>query len=283
MKRKKEWFNDDDFWKQYAPIMFDDKRWGEVSEVADGVTRLAGLGLYGVALPDDGAADPYLSPPEKRADKGRAKKKGPYVLDLCCGFGRITLELARRGFTACGVDITAAYLKTAREDAAHEGLDIEYIQDDVRNFKRKNAFDTAVNLYNSFGYFEDPDDDLLLLKNAHHSLRSGGALIIDVLGKEIAVRDFTEAEWFERAGFMVLTECMPVDSWAGVWNRWILLKEGKRREKIFIQRLYAASELCSLLYTAGFSTVEIYGGWDERPYDQHAETLIAVGRKVSSK
>jgi SAM-dependent methyltransferase len=239
--------------------MFDDVRWAEVPAVADGVTRLARLDLYG-----DGGL-----------------KQAPYILDLCCGFGRITLELVRRGFKAAGVDITGAYLQTAREDAANEGLDIEFIQKDVRSFKRKQAFDTAVNLYNSFGYFEDPADDLLFLRNAHYSLKPGGALIIEVLGKEIAVRDYIEAEWFERAGFTVLTESSPVDSWGSVWNRWILIsiKDGSRLEKVFIQRLYAASELRSLLFEAGFSMVELYGDWDESPYDQEARALIAVGRK----
>ena len=257
MSAKNEWFNDPDFWNRYAPVMFDDKRWEEVPVVADGLTSMAGLSLYG----------------------GKTRKRGPRVLDLCCGFGRITLELARRGFMASGVDITGSYLDTAREDAAYEKLDIEFIKKDVRLFKRKNAFDLAVNLYNSFGYFEDPADDMLFVKNALYSLCDGGAFIIDVLGKELAVRDFVEAEWFERAGYTVLTESNPVDSYGSVWNRWILFKDGKRWEKVFIQRLYAATELRALLFEAGFSNVEIYGGWDERPYDQLAETLIAVGRK----
>jgi SAM-dependent methyltransferase len=258
MSFKSEWFNDDDFWEQYAPIMFDDKRWSEVPVTADGVTRLADLHLY----------------------DGKPGRKGPLILDLCCGFGRITLELARRGFTASGVDITASYLATARDDAAYEGLAIEFIEDDVRNFKRKKTFDAAVNLYNSFGYFENPLDDNLFVKNAHYSLKDGGALIIDVLGKEIAIRDYIEAEWFERAGFTVLTESSPVDSWASVWNRWILFnKDGKRWEKTFVQRLYAASELRTLLKTAGFSSVELYGDLEESPYDNDAKTLIAVGRK----
>ena len=258
MAYKKEWFNDEDFWTQYAPIMFDEGRWAEVPTVADGVTRLARLNLYG---------------PQTR-------RRGPSILDLCCGFGRITLELARRGFSPTGVDITESYLKTAREDSAHEKLDIEFIHQDVRSFKRKKAFDAAVNLYNSFGYFEDSRDDLLFLKNAHYSLRENGALIIDVLGKEIAVRDYVEADWFERAGFTVLTESCPVDSWTSTWNRWILIKDGQRWEKTFVQRLYAASELRTLLYEAGFATVELYGDWDESPYDEKARTLIAVGRKA---
>jgi SAM-dependent methyltransferase len=270
MPYKKEWFNDDDFWKQYAPVMFDDRRWAEVPAAADGITRLAGLDLYGEKIPA----------PKAGVLKGRKSgKSGPRVIDLCCGFGRITLELARRGFIAAGVDITGSYLETARDDAAHEGLKIEFIQEDVRRFKRKNTYDVAINLYNSFGYFENPRDDLVFLKNAHDLLTENGSLIIDVLGKEIAVRDYTEAEWFERAGYTVLTECFPRDSWASVWNRWILLKDGKRWEKVFVQRLYAASELRTLLYRAGFAAVELYGSWDESPYDSNAQTLIAVGRK----
>ncbi|MDR2618294.1 MAG: class I SAM-dependent methyltransferase [Treponema sp.] len=258
MPHKEEWFNDADFWEQYAPVIFNSGRWAEVPVVADGVTRLARLDLY---------------------DLERRSQKKPRLLDLCCGFGRITLELARRGFAAAGVDITGSYLDAAREDAAYEGLAIEFIQKDVRNFKRKDAFDTAVNLYNSFGYFENPEDDLLFAKNALYSLKPGGAFIIEVLGKEVAVRDYTEAEWFEQSGFTVLTESAPVDSWGSVWNRWILIKDGRREEKVFIQRLYAASELRRLLFEAGFAGVEVYGDWDESPYDENARMLIAVGRK----
>jgi hypothetical protein len=104
-------------------------------------------------------------------------------------------------------------------------------------------------------------------------------LVIETLGKEIAVRDFVETEWFERAGFTVLTEYTPVDSWSSLKNRWILVKEGRWIERTFTQRLYAASELRRLLEEAGFPRVEIYGGWDESPYDREAKALIAVGRK----
>jgi SAM-dependent methyltransferase len=253
-----EWFLDEDFWKMYAPVMFDTKRWTEVPLVADGLTRLFRLKLYGEA---PGAS-------------------GPRVADLCCGMGRIALELARRGFAVTGVDITEAYLQTAREDAAYENLDIELIRADVRSFVRPEAFDGAVNLYISFGYFADPRDDWLVVKNAWNSLKPGGAFIIETLGKEIAVRDFVEAEWFERAGYTVLTKYAPEDSWGSLKNRWILIKkDGTRIERTFTQRLYAASELRRLLLEAGFSGVELYGDWDESPYDHRAATLIAVGRK----
>ena len=260
-EQKNEWFYDSGFWEHYAPIIFDENRWAEADEVADGVTRLARLDLYN---------------PKNR------KNRPPKIVDLCCGPGRMTLEFARRGFDVLGVDITASYLEKARKDSVHESLTVEFTKKDIRAFKRKAAFDVAVNLYNSFGYFDDPSDDLLFMKNAFYSLKEGGAFIIEVLGKEIAVRDYVDADWFERAGFIVLTESEPVDSWASIRNRWITIKGGERREKVFIQRLYAASELRRLLLDTGFASVELYGSWDEAPYDTNAKTLIAVGRKESS-
>jgi SAM-dependent methyltransferase len=268
MDFKKEWFNDDPFWGSFAPIMFDDAHWAEVPAVADGITRLARLELYRAeaAVPGGGAAE-----------------KPPACLDLCCGFGRVGLELARRGFSVTGVDITASYLEAARENAAAESLPAEFIHDDVRSFKCPGAFDIAVNLYNSFGYFEDPAHDRLFVKNAFDSLIRGGVFFIETQGKELAVRDFTESEWFHRAGFFVLTEYEALDSWGAIKNTWRLIPEhgsGDIAEKTFVHRLYAASELRALLLETGFQHVELYGDWDERPYDHRAVKCIAVGRKA---
>jgi SAM-dependent methyltransferase len=237
--------------------MFDDAHWTEVPAVADAVTQLARLNQYGE----------------------QPLKSSPRILDVCCGFGRMSAEFARRGFAVTGIDITKSYLQTAKEEAAYEKLDIEYVKADARNFSRPNYFDAAVNLYISFGYFEKPEDDKKLVVNAYESLKPGGCFIIETLGKEIVVRDFVTAEWFERAGFMVLTEYETLDSLSLLKNRWILIKDGIKIERTFSQRLYAASELRSLMFEAGFDEVEIYGDWDESFYDMQAVKLIAVGRK----
>jgi len=240
--------------------MFDDAHWKEVPAVADSITHLANFDFYG------------------ETEKTQLSSN-PKVLDLCCGFGRISAELARRGFSVTGVDITESYLQTAKEEASLDNLDIEYIKADAREFVRRDYFDLAVNLYISFGYFENKKDDLLMVRNAYESLKNGRSFIIETLGKEIAVRDFVETEWFERAGFTVLTQYEALDSWTFLKNRWILMKDGKKIEKVFNQRLYSASELRDLLLEAGFSKVEIYGDWDESPYDKRAAKLIVIGRK----
>jgi len=262
------WFEDVEFWEHFAPIMFDEAHWAEVPIVVDAVTLLSRFNLYG-----ETSSDTWKEP----------LKEPPKILDLCCGLGRISSELARTGFNVTGVDITESFLKAAKEDAEYENLDIEYIKADIREFIRPGYFDTIVNLYISFGYFSDKNDDLKVLKNVYESLKKDGTFIIETLGKEIATRDYVEAEWFERAGGLMLTEYKPLDSWTFMENRWIIIKDNRKVEKVFVQRLYSASELRELLEKAGFKEIEIYGDWDESPYDNHAAKLIAVCRKGYSK
>ncbi|MDR0403546.1 MAG: class I SAM-dependent methyltransferase [Treponema sp.] len=276
MPYKKEWFNDEEFWKSFAPIMFDAAHWQEVPAAADSLVHFASLDL-----------DLERRPFSVNAENPENKTEKPRCLDQCCGFGRISLEMARRGFDVTGVDITESYLETAKDDAAYENLSAEFIREDVRSFCRKNYFDLVCNVYTSFGYFENPADDARVVKNAFDSLKPGGIYVIETLGKEIAVRDFVQADWFERAGFYVLTAYEAADSWSSLKNRWILIsqtdqgkiKRGSIIEKNFTQRLYSADALQRLFRDSGFGTIETYGGWDGRNYDEDAAALIVTGRK----
>lgn len=317
MARQKddEWFQDEVFWDRFAPIMFDEQRWAEVPAVADGIEAIyrsvAGAGQNGSAgtgtgqhggaagisaADDTGAAsgsgavagtgtgqqvaavDTGAAPSGNRAALV-SSKSGLAILDQCCGLGRLSVELALRGHRLTGIDITPSYLEAARESADDEGLSIEFIQIDVRRFVRPDFYNLVLNLYTSFGYFADASDDRHVVANAYESLVSGGLYIIETLGKEIAVRDFTEGEWFERAGAVVLTEFEPVNGWEYLNNRWILLQGGERFERTFMQRLYAATELRRLMLDVGFTAVSVYGDWDRRPYDYRALKLIVVGKK----
>jgi len=269
MARQKddEWFQDEAFWDRFAPIMFDEQRWAEVPAVADGIEAI----YRSVAGADHHEAG---QPVEGQHDVGSLA-----ILDQCCGLGRLSVELALRGHRLTGIDITPSYLEAARESADDEGLSIEFIQVDVRRFVRPDFYNLVLNLYTSFGYFADASDDRQVVANAYESLVHGGLYIIETLGKEIAVRDFTEGEWFERAGAVVLTEFEPVNGWEYLNNRWILLQGGERFERTFMQRLYAATELRRLMLDVGFTAVSVYGDWDRRPYDYRALKLIVVGKK----
>lgn len=201
------------------------------------------------------------------------------VLDLCCGVGRHTLELAHRALTVTGVDKMASFLDQARERAQDEGLVIEFVHQDMREFKRPDSFDLALNLNTSFGYFEDPEDDLRVLRNIHTSLRPGGRLVLETIGKEVLVRSLQEREWFEVGGFFLLQERRPSADWGRMDLRWIKFDSGQKDEWSVTHRLYAATDLAALMREAGFQRVNTSGDFHGRPYDKTALRLVMVATK----
>lgn len=248
MSEDRPWHDDDAFWRTYRPWLFSLERW----ERAPGqVERLLEL----------------LEPPE-----------GAHVLDLCCGPGRHSLELARRGFRVTGVDRTEEYLEEARRRAGEEGLDVEFVRADMRKFVRKATFDAAVNLFTSFGYFEDPADDRAVLRNVRDSLRPGGRLLMDLAGKEVLARDFRVRDWSEIGDTILLQERRLSDGWSWIENRWVLVRDGQREEFNVSHRLYSGAELRQLLRECGFDQVRILGGLDRREYDHEARRLVTLAR-----
>ena len=241
------WYDDDGFWETFYPAMFHRRRW----EVAP-VEVDSALGLL-------------------------ALEPGAEVLDFCCGPGRHALELARRGYRVTAVDRTASYLEFGRRRAEAEGLSVEFVQEDVRDFGLDQRFDAAVSLYTSFGYFESPADDQRVLQNLHRSLRPGGRLMMDMSGKEVLARLFQERNWSELDdGSLFLEERKLENGWERIENRWMILRDGERHEKRFSVRIYSGVELQALMLTAGFHPVAIYGTLDGGPYDQTARRLVAV-------
>jgi SAM-dependent methyltransferase len=247
------WHDDDAFWAVFEPWMFTPERMAAASQEVDFVVERLGI------------------------------EPGARVLDLCCGPGRHSLELARRGFRVTGVDRTARYLERGRRVVQEEGLDIEFVQADMREFRRPEAFDAATNLFSAFGYFADPADDRRVVENLHASLRPGGKLLMDLMGKERLARIFRERDWHPIEGGFFLEERKLSQAWSWIDTRWILVRDGETTEFTVSHRLYSAAELVSLLRECGFADCEVYGNLAGRPYDQDAERLVVLGTARESE
>jgi len=204
---------------------------------------------------------------------------GAAVLDLCCGPGRHSLELARRGFKVTGVDRTSSYLEDAHAHAQEEGLNIEFVHEDMRVFARPEAFDAAINLYTSFSYFENPADDEKVVANLYQSLKKGGVLVVDTMGKEVLARIYRERDWYERDGALWLQERKVSPGWGWMNNHWIIIKGTERREFTLGHRLFSATELSALFKEGGFASAEVFGNLEGAPYDHQARRLVMVARK----
>src|SRR4030065_1720703 len=104
---------------------------------------------------------------------------GSAVEDLGCGRGRHAVPLARRGYVVTGVDLSAKMLDIARARARREGVIVEWVREDMRLFRRPDAFYFGLSLFTSFGFFSD-EENQRVLDNVAVSLREGGTLLLDL-------------------------------------------------------------------------------------------------------
>jgi SAM-dependent methyltransferase len=245
----KYWFENAQFWKDFEPLFFDQKRMettpGEVNQIIS-----------------------LLSLPANSS-----------ILDMACGIGRHSLEFARRGYDVTAVDIAEYYLNQLWEQSQKESLEIEIIKSDMREYVSQSSFDAALLMFTSLGYFTDVKDELKVVRNIYQALNPGGLLLIDQMGKEIVQQIFQPRDWHEIDGTYWLEERIPDDDWEHLTNRWIIYTKGKIREYKFRLKLYSATELSAMLKQSGFKKIRIYGDLSGTPYDEKAKRLIVIGQK----
>jgi SAM-dependent methyltransferase len=243
------WFEDEGLWSNTYRFMFPASSFDQAIQHADQITDLSGF--HGGAL-----------------------------LDLCCGPGRYAVPLALRGFSVTGVDRTSFLLDKAREYAVEKGAAIEWVLEDMRRFIRAESFDLAINMFTSFGYFDDPEENMGVLRNVHASLKRQGVFIIDVAGKEILARIFEATGSKELQDDSLIVQRRQVtDDWSRMENEWLLIKDASMKTLRLRHWIYSGRELREMLEAAGFSSVTLHGDLDGSPYNQLANRLVAVARK----
>lgn len=126
------------------------------------------------------------------------------ILDLACGFGRHSLEFARRGYSVVGVDITKDYVEDAVKSTKAEKLDAKFICSDIRDVKFNEEFDVVLNMADgAIGYLENGEENLKIFDVIASALKSGGKSFIDIQSGDYADAHFPEQLW--DAGNKVLT------------------------------------------------------------------------------
>jgi SAM-dependent methyltransferase len=250
---RREWFDDDSFWSELYPFMFSEKR---IAEADAQVAKALAL----------------TKPPGKSA------------LDLCCGPGRCSVALAKRGFTVTGVDRTKYLLDKARARAKAARVKIEWVQKDMRDFVRPGAFALVISMFTSFGYFDDRHEDVIVLENMFASLKPGGACLIEVLGKERLAKILQPtASTVLPDGSVVVERHEIYDDWSRVRNEWLLIRRGKAKTFKFHHTIYSGLELRDRMERAGFVDIRLRGNLDGDAYGPNAERLVAIGRKPALK
>jgi SAM-dependent methyltransferase len=221
------------------------ERWSKTEDVVDGMVKvLSGFGITSGNL-----------------------------LDLCCGNGRISIYMAKKGFKAVGVDFSRAFLEDARKKAVEHRVsdNVTFLEGDVRNLKKvvgdvSHPFDVVVSAWTSIGYFSQ-DDDISVFRQARElSGKNAIFIIAETMHTDFLAVKFTPTS-YQEVGDIVLLENRKYDATTSqIKANWAFYnKRGENLE--FIDRIelenhvYSQSELSSVLRKAGWEPVAFYGSF----------------------
>lgn len=196
------------------------------------------------------------------------------IIDVCCGNGRHLQILRKRGFNAVGVDLSACLLDSAIE---REGIAERLIQGDIRQLPFKPLFDVCLNLFTSFGYFSDEENETAF-KEMTRLLKPEGILVIDHINRaQLEKTLIGESEQCDNNRRICI-------------KRWI---NGNRVEKqitipienaspqVFYEsvRMYTPEELIGIAARNGLINIKFLGDYKGSPFDQASLRMIFIGFK----
>ena len=202
-------------------------------------------------------------------------RPGMAILDMGCGTGRHSLELAKRGYRMTGVDLSGHMLNEARKSASAAGVQIEWVQADATAYQSDARFDAAICLcegaFGLLGAGEDPaEHDHAILQNLYAALRPGAPVLLTALSALRHIRQFS-----------------PEDVAAGKYDPLTLVESGmfeiKGEQIPTRERGYTAPELRLLFRFVGFEVLHTWGGtagnWGRRPLELDEYEIMVAGRK----
>ena len=202
--------------------------------------------------------------------------RGTEVLDVACGRGRIAIELARRGCRVTGLDLSPRSLELARGAADEAGVELDLVEVDMRALDAVERFDAVVNLYSSFGYFAESQDDERVVANVARALRPGGRFVIDTVNPIALARSFDPKDWRIFDDETVLLEDRWYDHLRGrteaVWT--FVRRDGSRSQLSHSLRAYTPRELVEMLGGAGLEVDASWGSWDGGELGEGTRTIL---------
>ena len=187
--------------------------------------------------------------------------KNKRILDIGCGTGRHAIELAKRGYTVTGIDLSESQLNRAKQKAQAEKVDITFQQADARHLQFSNEFDLAIMLCEGgFSLMETDEMNFAILQSATRALKNEGQFIFSALNVLFplyhSVKDFLNNNIVEGQSkgnsfdLMTFRDHSTFD---------VADDNGHQKTINCNERYYAPSEITWLLKTLGYSKIDIYG------------------------
>ena len=206
---------------------------------------------------------------------------GSRVLDVACGYGRHSMELASQGVDMVALDSSLPLLQRGAEEAERRNLAINFVHGDIRELDSNGKFDGAFCLFNSFGFFDDETNKRTVRRIAR-ALKPGGRFVLDVLNRDYVIEELPTRVWWEGDGCVVLEEVefnyfsSRIES-----NRSLVFDDGNQLEQQISIRSFGLHEIGKLLHAAGLRVLEVSGNiaTKGRFFGVHSRDLLITAEK----
>ena len=213
---------------------------------------------------------------------------GGIILDLCCGQGRHSVKLVDMGYSVIGLDSSRALLELAREYTAaspyarSSASQPRLVEADMRDIPiRAGTCDAVINLFTSFGFFDDAQN-FQVLQSVASVLKPGGKFLLDYWNPYVAAQlDGARNWWWITEDLLALAEARYDFSSGRLQDLRTLVDVQKSSVENAVRELkfYMLPELEKMLKKVGLNILEVYGDVDEREYNGESSRLITISRK----
>lgn len=198
------------------------------------------------------------------------------LLDLACGKGRHSIYLNQKGFNVVGIDLSIQNIESAK---SYENQRLKFLIHDMREVFKENHFDFVLNLFTSFGYFENDSDNLKCIKAMASALKPGGSIVLDFLNPHVVINQLVpeEVKIVKDIEFHISKS----------YKNGFILKDIKFEDKnelyIYQEKVKAITEQEFLTYfaKAGLEVEACYGNYELNPYvSTNSDRMIFIAKKT---
>jgi SAM-dependent methyltransferase len=201
-------------------------------------------------------------------------QKGAQVLDLACGAGRHSRVLQQLGYSVSGCDLSP---NSIHEALAYPSNTIPFFVHDMRQALPEN-YDGIFNLFTSFGYFEEKNENIRVLNSIHRALNSNGVLIIDFMNATKVIQHLQTRQEIQKGDITFFIQRAVVNG--RIVKTIAFEAEGQSfcyQEKV---QALCLSDFESLLAETGFTIEQKFGDYALAPYDvDQSDRLILICKK----
>ena len=210
---------------------------------------------------------------------------GSHLLDVPCGNGRLSLELASRGYQVTGVDIAEEFIEEARVKGANTGQTPvpQFVLGDMRNIEDVGVYDGAYCFGNSFGFLAYADMEKFL-KGVARALKPGAHFIIETgMAAESAIPKFTELESHQIEDILCTIKEKYLATEGCIDTEYVFERNGVSESHLAKHWIYTAAEIRRMFERAGFAVDSVYGSLKCEPFVLGSDELFVVAQRRSGQ